>query len=103
MIPGRFNALAVSPSTSGIPESEMPAAHAKNPDRADRQDAGQYSLAKILTIWALAAVPMPVLAFVIGPALVPGGSWQAGMTIWVLLIGGMIWQFVLSAASCFPK
>ena len=56
----------------------------------------QYGLGKILAIWALAALPMPFLAFVVAPAIAPGQTWQAGVTLWVLLIGGMIWQFVLS-------
>ena len=56
----------------------------------------QYSLGKILAIWALAALPMPILAFVVAPALSPGETWQAGVTVWILLIGGMIWQFILS-------
>lgn len=56
----------------------------------------QYSLLKILTIWAIVAVPMPILAFIVGPMLAPEGAWQLGVTIWLLLIGGMIWQFIVS-------
>jgi len=65
-------------------------------DGTNERPGDQYSLGKILAIWALAAVPMPVLAFVIAPAIAPGESWQAGVTVWLLLIGGMIWQLVLS-------
>lgn len=57
----------------------------------------QYSLLKILTIWAIVAVPMPILAFVIAPMLAIEGTWQPLLTIWLLLIGGMIWQFIVSA------
>ncbi|MDJ0824669.1 MAG: CPBP family intramembrane metalloprotease [Rhodobacter sp.] len=68
------------------------------PNSEDTADeiANHYSLGKILTIWALAAVPMPILAFVVAPAIWAGETWQAGVTVWVLLVGGMIWQFVLS-------
>ena len=31
----------------------------------------QYSLAKILGIWAVAALPMGLLAWVIGPTIIP--------------------------------
>ncbi|MEP2783563.1 MAG: CPBP family intramembrane glutamic endopeptidase [Pseudoruegeria sp.] len=59
-------------------------------------DDNQYSLPKIMSIWAIVAVPMPILAFIIGPMLAPEGTWQVGLTIWLLLIGGMIWQFIVS-------
>ncbi len=35
------------------------------------QSESQYSLAKILGIWAIVSLPMPVLVFVIAPALSP--------------------------------
>ncbi len=57
---------------------------------------GQYSLAKILGIWAIVSLPMPVLAFVIAPALSPRVNLQPVIVIWLLLIGGMVWQFVVS-------
>jgi membrane protease YdiL (CAAX protease family) len=59
----------------------------------------QYSLAKILGIWALAAVPMGVLSWIVFPALSPDfGSdpLGAGVTRFVLLTVGLIWLFVLS-------
>ena len=37
-------------------------------------DGDQYSLAKILTIWAVVAVPMPILAFVVAPAISETGT-----------------------------
>lgn len=52
----------------------------------------QYSLRKILTIWAIVTIPMPILAFVIPPTFFPGNN----LAIWLLLIGGMIWQFIVS-------
>ena len=56
----------------------------------------QYSLAKILTIWAVVAVPMPILAFVVAPAFAEVGTMRFGLTFWFLMIGGMMWQFVVS-------
>ena len=59
----------------------------------------QYSLAKILGIWALAAIPMGILSWVVFPAVSPDfGSdpLGAGVTRIVLLTVGLIWLFVLS-------
>src|SRR5215217_2419872 len=57
----------------------------------------QYSLRKILGIWAAAALPMGALAWVVAP-LVAGrlaGPVPLTRTLLVLLAVGMIWQFVL--------
>src|SRR5919108_3722518 len=59
----------------------------------------QYSLAKILGIWALAALPMGILSWVVFPALSPDFNVDplgAGVTRIVLLTIGLIWLFVLS-------
>jgi membrane protease YdiL (CAAX protease family) len=59
----------------------------------------QYSLAKILGIWALATVPMGILGWIVFPLLAPGvGSDPLGfgVTRLVLLTLGLIWLFVLS-------
>lgn len=59
----------------------------------------QYSLAKILGIWALAALPMGILSWIVFPALSPDYSSDplgAGVTRTVLLTFGLIWLFVLS-------
>jgi membrane protease YdiL (CAAX protease family) len=57
----------------------------------------QYSLAKILSIWALAAVPMGILGWVVAPALSADLDPLAAATtrLWALTVG-LIWQFVLS-------
>jgi membrane protease YdiL (CAAX protease family) len=54
----------------------------------------QFSLAKILFVWAAAAVPMAILGWVVTPAVAhdpanPGFDRLAALTI------GLIWQFVL--------
>jgi uncharacterized protein len=56
----------------------------------------QYSLAKILGIWAVAALPMALLAWVIGPMIIPLFPLHPGITYWLLIIAGMLWQFVVA-------
>ena len=56
----------------------------------------QYSLVKILAIWALVALPMPLLAWIVGPALFPHFPLHPGLLHWMLMIAGMAWQFVVS-------
>jgi len=59
----------------------------------------QYSLAKILGIWALATVPMGILSWIVFPALSPDFNSDplgAGVTRIGLLTIGLIWLFVLS-------
>jgi membrane protease YdiL (CAAX protease family) len=56
----------------------------------------QYSLTKILLVWLAVALPMPILAFWVAPALAEGAGLHLGIAIWGLMILGMAWQFVLS-------
>src|SRR5829696_8014714 len=59
----------------------------------------QYSLAKILGIWALAAAPMGILGWIAFPLLAPdfeSNPFGSGVTRVVLLTLGLIWLFVLS-------
>ena len=59
----------------------------------------QYSLAKILGIWALATVPMGVLGWIAFPLLAPDSGSDplgSGVTRVVLLTLGLVWLFVLS-------
>jgi membrane protease YdiL (CAAX protease family) len=56
----------------------------------------QYSLAKILGIWAAAALPMALLAWVIAPVIIPHLPLHSGITYWLLIIAGMSWQFVVA-------
>jgi CAAX protease family protein len=59
----------------------------------------QYSLAKILGIWALAAIPMGILGWIVFPAVSPDPGADplgAGVTRIVLLTTGLIWLFALS-------
>jgi len=54
----------------------------------------QYSLGKILLIWAAAAVPMAVLEWLVTPALSHGSAFPGFVHLAVLTIG-LIWQFVM--------
>src|SRR5512143_564043 len=54
----------------------------------------QYSLSKILLIWAAAAAPMGVLGWIVAPAL-SRGSDNPGMVRLGVLTIGLIWQFLL--------
>jgi uncharacterized protein len=59
----------------------------------------QYSLAKILGIWALAAAPMGILGWIVFPLLAPDSGSDPlgfGVTRLVLLMLGLIWLFALS-------
>src|SRR5215217_4787820 len=59
----------------------------------------QYSLARILGIWALAAAPMGILGWIVSPLLAPNPGSDPlgfGVTRIVLLTLGLIWLFVLS-------
>lgn len=62
----------------------------------------QYSLRAILAIWAAAALPMGVLAWVVAPALaqrLPGeGAVPMVQALCFTLVGGLIWQFLLVLA-----
>jgi membrane protease YdiL (CAAX protease family) len=64
---------------------------------------GQYSLVKILTIWAAVATPMPIMAFWIAPAVAAESDMSPLVVIWLFLIGGMIWQFILSACLLYHE
>lgn len=56
----------------------------------------QYSLQKILTIWAFSAIPMGVLTFVITPGVVSVTNRSPLIVYWIAVIMGLMWQFILS-------
>src|SRR3712207_9444156 len=63
------------------------------------RETEQYSLAKILGIWALAAAPMGILNWIVFPLLAPdfeSDPFGFGITLLVLITLGLIWLFVLS-------
>jgi membrane protease YdiL (CAAX protease family) len=54
----------------------------------------QYSLRKILLVWAAAAFPMAILGWVVAPALAPDAH-KPGLERLLVLTIGLVWQFVL--------
>jgi CAAX protease family protein len=59
----------------------------------------QYSLAKILSIWALAAAPIGILSWIVFPLLALDFDTDPlafGVTLYVLIALGLVWLFVLS-------
>jgi hypothetical protein len=88
-------------STASI-TATAPHALADREEEVDRYEAvKQYSVAKILGVWAAAALPMGVLAWVIAPALKDNFSGAGDVPMFkallLLLTAGMAWQFVLVA------
>jgi membrane protease YdiL (CAAX protease family) len=71
-------------------------------DSRDREDARyaavrQYSLAQVVAVWAAAAVPIGVLAWIVAPWLRNqlGGRDPFAEALLICLTAGLIWQFVL--------
>lgn len=58
--------------------------------------AEQFSLRAILLIWLAATAPMAILVWCIWPMLRTVVPMDPGMLFWLLMICGMVWQFVLS-------
>jgi membrane protease YdiL (CAAX protease family) len=81
-------------------DSAPPAALTNQPlaQEVDRYDAvRQYSLAQILGVWATAAIPMGVLAWIVAPWLRDqlGGRDPFAEALLICLTAGLIWQFAL--------
>ena len=54
----------------------------------------QYSLGKILLVWAAAAIPMGLLGWIVAPALADDPA-KPGFERLAVLTLGLIWQFAL--------
>jgi membrane protease YdiL (CAAX protease family) len=80
---------------------ELSAPPAARAEATADETAGQYSLLKILAIWAAAVVPMVTLGWVVAPLigdridLGVGDANREAFTRAGLLTIGLIWQFVL--------
>jgi len=72
-------------------------------DEAAARYAGvkQYSLGQIVAVWAAAALPMGVLAWIVAPALKDDfagvGTVPMAKALLLVLTGGLIWQGVMVA------
>src|SRR4051812_42948787 len=62
-----------------------------------RSQLPQYSLRQILCIWAAAAVPMALLAWVVAPLIADhlSGPGALSRALIMALTVGLVWQFVL--------
>ena len=67
------------------------------------QETGQYSLRKILGIWAIVTLPMVLLTWVVAPAIIPYSPLHPGITFWLLMILGMAWEFVVALAILYRE
>jgi membrane protease YdiL (CAAX protease family) len=65
----------------------------------------QYSLRKILAVWAGAMVPMGLLAWVFAPLLADhlGGPSPLTKALIICLTAGLVWQFVLVMIMLAPE
>jgi uncharacterized protein len=65
----------------------------------------QYSWQKILAVWAAAAVPMAVLAWVVAPRLASTftGPSPLARALLLLLGAGLIWQFLMVVGLIFAE
>ena len=65
----------------------------------------QYRRRCILAVWAAAAAPMAVLAWVVAPDLASAftGPAPLGRALILVLGGGLVWQFVLAAGLVFAE
>ena len=63
----------------------------------------QYSLTQIIGIWALAAGPMGLLAWVVYPALAPATRIRPEIFLWILMLVGQLWLTVLSLLILYSE
>ena len=61
-----------------------------------KQETPQYSLGKIILIWASSALPMGFLAFIVTPILADLAGLPILIAYWIAIIIGLVWQFMLS-------
>jgi len=71
--------------------------------RAQAEQTDQYTLAQILGIWALVALPMALLTWVVAPAVIPISPLHPGITFWLLMIAGMAWEFVVALVIMYRE
>jgi len=72
-------------------------------DRTQAERLDQYTLRQIIGIWALVALPMALLAWVVTPAIIPHVPLNPGLTFWLMMIAGMAWQFVVALVILYRE
>ncbi len=71
--------------------------------RTQAEQVGQYTLWQILGIWALVALPMALLAWVVAPIIIPYSPLPPVITYWLMMIAGMGWEFVVSLVIIYRE
>ena len=72
-------------------------------DSANQKTLAQYSFWQILGIWALATVPMGLLAWVVFLAFASKVRMEPGIFLWILMIVGLMWQVLLSLVILYRE
>jgi hypothetical protein len=62
----------------------------------------QYSVRRILVVWAAAAVPMAALGWFVAPVLVRNSA-NPLLTRLAALTTGLVWQFLLAAILIYDE
>ena len=63
----------------------------------------QYSLGQIVTIWLISSAPMWLLAWVVAPLILPHSPLNPMIMFWLLMIAGMVWQFLVSLVILYRE
>jgi uncharacterized protein len=92
----------MSTTTITVPPAAAPAATVDPAEEVGRyRGIKQYSLAQILAVWAAAALPMGVLAWIVAPAIKGSfsgeGTVPMAKALILLLAAGLFWECVLVA------
>ena len=84
-----------APTIAAPPPAQPTAARSSG-----RSQLPQYSLRQILSIWAAAALPMALLAWVAAPLLADhlSGPGALSRALIMTLTAGLVWQFLLVIA-----
>jgi len=72
-------------------------------NRAQAERLDQYTLWEMLGIWALVALPMALLVWVVAPVIIPYSPFQPGITYWLLIIAGMVWESLVALAITYRE
>jgi len=85
----------LAPTSVTTQSVDPPTARDQEVDRY--QAVRQYSLKKIIAVWAASAIPMGVLAWVVAPLLKDqfSGPEPLIQSVLVCITAGLVWQFVL--------
>lgn len=62
----------------------------------------QYSLGKILWVWAAAAIPMGILGWLVAPVLARNAQ-TPGLVRMAVITAGLIWQFILTLILLYQE